>query len=594
MGWNLLRASVCLVMCASLTASPLPQQATPEELSTPSIRVTTRLVLADVVVTDKSGQRVKNLTKDDFTILENGKPQKIAAFSFESAGFDKNPPKLPPLPEHVYTNRPQYNSPSGPLTIILLDGINTALGDQGYARSQMLKYLATQIQPGQRFAVYTLAGSLRLLQDFTDDVNLLKVAIEHFTPQKSLEQQIQAIEAVMPNVRVTGDTGVRGAGGSVGRVTALITQMDAFLSEQVQYAVEARVRRTTAAMRLLARRVAGYPGRKNLLWVSAGFPMDITSQVVQHTTDVDVVAQGATASVPQIRVDKSYEDAVKELAADLTDSQVSVYSVDARGLIGSTMTDASSEGRNAAGMATMGAEFGASLARSSAATYDTQNTLVTLASESGGLTFKNSNDVAGAVADSVVDGSAYYLVGYYPESRQFDGKFRKIQIKVNRPDIVVRHRMGYFAKDPTQWTKSKEKEDPDLQYAMELGGPTATMVIFDTRVVPPPPGPKVKVPVDILVNPSSVSGDDKDGGKHFVLEFHVAAYNADGKIAGHVDNTLDAPVKADRLQTLMQQGILARPEIELGPGNYRLRVAVRDARTGYIGTTELPLTLAAK
>jgi len=117
--------------------------------------------LVSAIVTDKSGQRVKDLKASDFTILENGKPQKITAFQFESRGFEGAPKSLSPLPHNIYTNRPEYNMPHGPLTVILLDGINTAVADQGTARTQVLKYLGTQLQPGQRVSVYTLAKLLQ-------------------------------------------------------------------------------------------------------------------------------------------------------------------------------------------------------------------------------------------------------------------------------------------------------------------------------------------------------------------------------------------------------------------------------------------------
>ncbi len=156
-----MRRILCLLVCIGVSAAQLPDQPTVEDLSTPALHVTTRLVLADVIVTDKAGHRATGLTKEDFTLLDNGKPQKIATLSVESRG---QAARVGKLPDNVYTNRPEYDMPSGPLTLILLDGLNTPVPDQGYVRSQMLNYLATQLQPGQPVAVYTLAGSLRLLQ----------------------------------------------------------------------------------------------------------------------------------------------------------------------------------------------------------------------------------------------------------------------------------------------------------------------------------------------------------------------------------------------------------------------------------------------
>lgn len=588
----ILRRSVIVlfsVLAAAVPVFALPQQFSNEDVNTPAVRVSSRLVLVDAVVTDKSGQRITDLKKDDFTLLENGKPQKLSAFSFE---VPETPSPKPALPPNIYTNRPEYSMPKGPLTILLLDGLNTALADQGYARSQMLKYLATQLQPGQAVAVYTLGGSLRLLQDFTGSVALLKAAVEHFNPQESIEMQVENTAALMPSLGINGDPGLRN--GAQAYLHQLFSQMSDFQSEQIKLAIQDRAYRTDAALRLIARRMAGYPGRKNLLWVSGGFPINITSVVVQKTTDVDQIAQQSTMATPQIRVEQSYEDLLRQLAAELTDAQLSVYSVDARGLVGSTLADASRQGTNAAGMVQLGAEYGANVARANSAILANQQTLQTLASESGGLLFKNDNDVAGAVATSVADGSAYYMLGYVPDSRDWDGKFRKIQVKVNRPGCELRYRMGYYAKDLMKWDRGKGKNDPDLVTAMSMGFPPATMVVFDSRVIPPSPGSKVKVPVEFLVNPRTIAGEEmKDGGRHFGLEFHVAAYSLDGKLITHVDQGMDAPVKADRLQAYLQQGIPFRAELDMTPGDYRLRLAVRDTHTGFMGTTEIPLRLAS-
>lgn len=86
----------------------------------------------------------------------------------------------------------------------------------------------------------------------------------------------------------------------------------------------------------------------------------------------------------------------------------------------------------------------------------------------------------------------------------------------------------------------------------------------------------------------------KDGARHFGLEFHVAAYSLDGKLITHIDQGMDAPVKADRLQAYLQQGIPFRAELDMTPGDYRLRLAVRDTHTGFVGTAEIPLRLVSK
>jgi hypothetical protein len=116
-----------VTVSSALHVWALPQQLTKEDLNTPAVRVSARLVLVDAVVTDKSRQQVKRLTKDDFTVLENGKPQNFSVFSLELA--ETAPPRSLELPPNVFTNRPEYDMPKGPLSILLLDGLNTAVAD---------------------------------------------------------------------------------------------------------------------------------------------------------------------------------------------------------------------------------------------------------------------------------------------------------------------------------------------------------------------------------------------------------------------------------------------------------------------------------
>src|SRR5262249_17814847 len=150
-----------------------------EEIPAPTIRVTTRMVLVDVVVTDKQGKPVPGLRAEDFTIEEKGKTQKIASFTTSpEAGA-----KPEPLPPGIYSNRAQYRSPGGPITVLLLDALNTAFKDQAYARQQMLKFVQQQYRPGQRMAVFTLTGQLQVLQDFTSDPRILYAAMQRFRPE---------------------------------------------------------------------------------------------------------------------------------------------------------------------------------------------------------------------------------------------------------------------------------------------------------------------------------------------------------------------------------------------------------------------------
>ncbi len=158
----------------------------PPQQPTPTLRVETRLVLVDVVVTDKKGNPVRGLTREDFTLKENGKPQSLAVFSWEGREEEAERPAPPPLPESTYTNQPEYHKSAGPLTIILLDSLNTSLRDQVNLKIALLQYLTEQFQAGQTTAILALIGDqVVVLQDFTTDPKLMAEAIERFKPQVS-------------------------------------------------------------------------------------------------------------------------------------------------------------------------------------------------------------------------------------------------------------------------------------------------------------------------------------------------------------------------------------------------------------------------
>ena len=177
------RQVASLILISSLAFAPLAfaQQApgnspgNSNDTSIPIIRVSSKLVLVDVVVTDKQRHPVDGLKAEDFSIYESGKQQKVAIFQSIRHGQTTAPPSLP---DGIYSNKPELRAPEGNLTVLLIDAVNTQFKDQAYARQQMLKWVTNSYQPGTRMAIYGLTGNLRVLQDFTSDPRLLKLAID--------------------------------------------------------------------------------------------------------------------------------------------------------------------------------------------------------------------------------------------------------------------------------------------------------------------------------------------------------------------------------------------------------------------------------
>jgi VWFA-related protein len=581
-----IRMLVAAISLAGLTFALGPAgwaQEQKPEVPSPAIRVSVRLVLADAVVTDKDGKVVTGLGPQDFTVLEDGKPQKVTMVWFEQpaelARVLRGQRAI--MPPNVTTNRPAYRMPSGAPVIVLLDALNTPVQDQSRARLEMLKYLDKQLQPGQQIAVYTLARSLKMLQDFTDDPALLKAAVQSFNPSVSMELQIADVNQRLP--RLSGalpDSGVRSPGRDPG---LFIQRMQEFYEEQTNVVTDARVGMTLTAFRGIAQAVAGLPGRKSLVWVSGAFPMATYSRVIQYSANPN-------NDPNRVRIENLYEDKLRETDSILTDAQVAVYAVDARGLMGQLLGGAEDQGVSKAGTLVGGAEYAQSLQLASGALQETQATMKQVAGDTGGKFFINQNELDHSVALSVQDGASYYLLGYSPEGKA-DSKYHKIEVKVNRPGATVRARHGYYAAGSGDDAKATKQRDAEVGMAMQYGSPGATGVTFDARVTPPTPAAKMKVGIDFIVDPSTISAQDDAGGKKLALEFHAAAYGSNRKLAGQKDVAIKPTLKPADFTRIQQQGLPYHVDVELPPGRYTLRLGVVDQHNGVIGTADMPLAL---
>jgi len=156
----------------------------------------------------------------------------------------------------------------------------------------------------------------------------------------------------------------------------------------------------------------------------------------------------------------------------------------------------------------------------------------------------------------------------------------------------LRYRAGYYAVDPGKMS-TKEK-DAELTATLQSDAVEATMVLFDARVVPPPPAAMMTLPVQFLVEPNTITAaESKGGARQLNLDFYVAAFTPQGKVAANTGKTVAVTITADQYAQVQQKGVLLPLEIKLPPGSYSLRLAVRDNPTGYMGTLNIPLALPA-
>ena len=581
---------------ALLSAIFVAQEAKQPEV-TPTIRVNSRVVTLDVMVTDASGKPVLDLKPDELVVEESGKPQKLTSFELIRGGSGE----LDTLPETIYSNRPEFLAPRGNYTILLIDALNTPFEHMAYGREQLIRYAASQTRPGHRIAVYALDTSLHKLQSFTDDPQLLAAAIEKSSVQSqtTVTPTAQPVPSVPPAAIASG--ALHGGGG----VSALQSTLASFQTGGIaSYNEQIRVSVTTAALSALARMMIGLPGRKNLVWLTAGVPITMDVSEMTVTTVLGERPSNDPTAPPPLQREMSYEAheqnvrqeaarTVKEMASLLQQAQISVYAVDARGLFGSTnQTNATSSGLNSSGLLVMGSEYGSNVSAAGKSISDSQANMKTIAQETGGRYYINRNDIDKAVALASEDGGTYYAVSYSPDKKKFDGGFRRIKVSVKRPGLTVRHRTGYYAIDFSKGSK-KDKES-ELAQAVSLSGlAPSTMLMFDARITSSPPAAKTTVPILFRVPMGNFTIQDAgEKGKKLDLDFVVSAMR-NGRMVDSKGSTVATTVTNEQFQQVQEKGLLMQLELSLPPGKYDLALAVRDNPTGMIGTLNVPVDLAA-
>lgn len=534
-----------------LTVAVLFGQTQPDTYqSLETLKANTRLVVVDVVATDSHGQPVTDLTRDDFAMLEQGQSQRISHFSFQHPGAALLP-AVRSLPPNVVTNAPTFSSTS--LNVILFDSVNGDFASQAYARDQLVKFFSSA-QLDRPVAIFALESRLRLLHDFTTDAGSLRAAVEEYKlpPPPANTESIES------------------------RASAFTTYGDYHTNDQ---AIETTLNQLNA----LAKTLAGYPGRKNLIWLSESFPIDLfPEQVIASDLAPTHSAgrSGAKGSAGMLSQDaltgpngfqtmvqrgafKDYAAMVKKLADSMMAAQVAVYPVDAAGV-----------GRN---------DHLAS-----------QHTANDVADRTGGKAFHNSNDLITSMRSSIDDGSTYYTLAYYPDNKKWDGQFRVIQVKTDRPGVSLRYRQGYYAVDPQKM--SKEEADlvtEEFSRSLQVDSPAVTAVRFQAGVLPPSSETRNKLVVNFAVDANTVHFDRGDDGiEHARVSCTVWAYGKDkDKPIMSKGDTVKADLKPEVYAQVLKQCFPCKQELDLQPGTYRLRLGVLDRNSNLIGTTSAAVTV---
>jgi VWFA-related protein len=579
------RKFISLFLCIFFTWSPLsiasPQ---PQDASIPNleqstvIRSTTHLVQVSVVVQNKKGEPVTGLKKEDFTILDEGKPQNIAFFT-AAAPAPVAPPRA--LPPNIFTNRFDLKGQEpGAVTVILFDSLNTSSPDQSNVRRQVLRFLQS-IKPQDHFAIYALTTQLRILHDFTQDDSALVDAVKHFTPQ-----ELAAFDASTTSandlVGFTGDPQWMQFQNALNSADNQISQQN----------IKNRVGTTVGALEAIANHVSTIPGRKSLIWVSGGFPLDLgvveigkpsngTPQTPDATTGckntVNQLPCAGTADFDTFAAD------VKRAAQALNRANMSIYPVDAQGVIGPSGI---SPGGSSGSIAPIGR--GASTSQTNlgfAAEQNNRDSSKLLADETGGQAFFGNNQIDDAMRHALDDGRFAYTIGYYPDHGKWDGKFRKIKLAVNAGDSHLRYRKGYWASSERADTENEVKED--LKEAA-LGPLEATNLGVTVSALREPPASARTLQLQIGLDPKQLLLQPSENHTKGAVDLYFLQRNLDGETVSAEQQHLGLNLEDKQYEALAKTGIIFQRHVIVLAQTTEIRLVVRDAASGALGSVTIP------
>jgi len=597
--WLLPPVAVCC-----LAAGPHVQTTAPvDQGPVPVFKAHSHAVVVDVVVT-KGDDAVTGLHKQDFQVLEDGKPVTVDFFEEHTAKTlpPGAAPALEKMPPNVYTNVPPAPE-SDSVNVLLLDTLNTDRQDQAYVHQQMVNFLKT-MQPGLRVAVFVLGSKLRMVQGFTTDSSVLRDAINDKKNGLRMEADTSVTRSLQDKFDDIEDKGrLADMQMGVAGFEALSDLQQGFAG----YQADQRFAMTLEAFDSLSRYLAGVPGRKNLIWFSSSFPVTI------------LLSPKDKQNIGQVR---QISAALRETEDLLTVSKVAVYPIGAEGMMVNHGSDGviQSNGavdveggevnsRSGAVVSHRPSDFMTPFANENAARSDKIMAMEQLAADTGGKAFYNTNDLNAAMMHAIENGAHYYTLVYTPTNKKMDGSYRRIEVKTTAGKYNLAYRRGYNA-DDTQTADAKSSADP-LHALLIRGMPSATQVLYGVRVlaVTPQPapdakregknakltGPTTRYSIDFMVRWSDVALETAADGTHRgKIQASLLAYDRDGNAVNWTGVTQGMALKPEIFAAIQKSGVPMHLEIDLPSSAAYLETGVYDWSSGKAGTLEVPVSGSAQ
>ncbi len=514
-----------------------------QEGSIYTLQVYEDLVLVDVVVTDKKGNPIRNLKKEDFQLFEDNKPQMVSTFDFEDLNAISEPAAATPAEPHKIdlAQKPVSAEERKELRnhrflILFIDQSSMPVEDLIQAQKTVRDFIEKQITPADLVAVVSNGTTLKLLQNFTNDREALKKAASRLYAGDSASLADAEVAATS-----TDDTSASDS------YTPDDSQFNIFNTDRKLYAIEA-----------VGKMFRDIPGKKFLVHFSSGITTTGTENQSQLHATVDRLNQNNT----------------------------SLYAVDVRGLTALPPGG----GANQAGAGGTANFSGQAVRSQTDSLYSSQETLATLSLDTGGKPLFDSNNL-GKVFETVrQDSSSYYLLGYYSTDSKRDGKYRRIKLQVNIPEARLKFREGYFAPKSFGQYSSSDKER-QLEEAINSERPFSEIPFLISANFIRASQTEVFVPVSLKFPASAIPFDQKGEKARGAFDFIGQARGAKGKVESVVRDSIQLKLDQETTRKTLAGDIQYNTAFFLKPGDYTLKFLVRENQSGKLGTFEQPLSV---
>ncbi|HKS74982.1 MAG TPA: VWA domain-containing protein [Terriglobales bacterium] len=536
-GWLQKTVALCLTL-VSLCAS-LPSQDTGYVF-----KAQTEIVLVNVTAHDKNGNLVRDLKREDFTVLEDTKPQPISSFDIENTDasptvdlsqvelLQARPSKTTPVPAASPVSTTTAFKDRR-LLIFFFDLSAMEPDETTRAVTSAQNYVDKQMAPADLVAVVSLGNDLEINQDFTSDKALLTKALNGLNPGSG-----QGFE-----------------GGTTGTTDGTADSANPFTADDTEYNIFNTDRRLEA-LRSISEQLAKIDQKKSLVYFSSG--MDRTG--IENQSELRAAINAAVRA------------------------NLSIYTTDARGL------QAIVPGGEAQSASMRGTSpfSGQAMQNSFNSNFSTQETLVTLAGDTGGKAFLDTNDFSQVFKGVQQDTSSYYILGYHSSNPARDGRYRRITVRVNRPGLKLDFRHGYYA--PADF-KHSNQEDREAQLEKELASdlPTTDLPVYLSTGYFRLADNRFYVPVSLIVPGKEIPFTRKSDQDKATLDVLGIVLDPGKRPVGQIRDTVKLSLNTSEL--VQRKNVQYGSGFVLPAGSYHLKFVVRENETGRIGSFETDLVI---